>query len=134
MHTCSRVISGRISCASNMRQIYLALHQYAADNFGYYPSANGAAGLEKLIKDGDVIDYSLFTCPHTSTVKGKSDQPLTEENVDYVYIGGLNTKSDPKQPLMYDKANNHGYYGNVLFADGTVEGIYGNPWAQNIKK
>ena len=64
------------------------------------------------------------------------DNPtLTEENVDYVYIGGLNIKSDRNLPLMYDKANNHGgYFGNVLFADGTIKAIEGNPWTQNIRK
>lgn len=133
-HINSRVINRRISCASTLRQIYLALQQYATDYAGNYPPANGAAGLEELRKEGYMTGAFMFVCPNTSTTKCKSDQPLTEENVDYVYIGGLNTKSDPKQPLMYDKANNHGYYGSVLFADGTVEGIYGNPWTQNIKK
>lgn len=90
--------------------------------------------MELLRKNEYLTDYAVYTCLSTETPRGKGDQPLTEENVDYVYIGGLNTKSDPKQPLMYDKANNHGYYGNVLFADGTVEGIFGNPWTQNIKK
>ena len=60
---------------------------------------------------------------------------MTDENIDYVYIGGLNTKSDPNLPLMYDKAKNHGgYFGNVLFADGTIKGIEGDPWTHNIKK
>ena len=124
----------RISCASNLKQIALALQQYSMDYAGYFPQANGAVGLELLRKNDYLTDYAVYACPSTKKGKGKDNQPLTEENVDYVYIGGLNTRSDPKQPLMYDKANNHGYYGNVLFADGTVEGIYGNPWTQNIKK
>lgn len=133
-HINSRVIVRRISCASNLREIYLALQQYAADYAGNYPSSNGAAGLETLRKNDYIIDYALFACPSTSTVKGKNEQLLTEELVDYVYIGGLNTKSDSNLPIVYDKANNHGYFGNVLFVDGTVKGIKGNPWTQNIKK
>ena len=124
----------RIACSSDIKQIYLALQQYAADYAGCYPPANGAAGLEMLRKNDYLTDYAVYTCPSTNTVKGKEEQPLTEDTVDYVYIGGLTTKSDTKQPLMYDKANNHGYYGSVLFADGTVQGIYGNPWTQNIRR
>jgi len=134
VHIDSRVMVRRISCASNLRQIYLALQQYAADNSGSYPPASGVAGLTMLIKDGDVVDYALFTCPNTSTVKGKDGQPLTEDLVDYVYIGGLNQKSSSKLPIMYDKPNNHQYFGHALFADGTVAGIYGDPWTKNIKK
>ena len=105
------------------------------DYAGYYPPANGAAGLETLRKNDYLTDYAVFTCPSTKTVRGENNQPLTEANVDYVYIGGLNSKSDRKLPLMYDKTKNHGnYYGNVLFVDGTVSSIEGNPWAQNIKK
>jgi len=127
-------ITRRISCASNLKQMGLALQQYAMDYAGYFPQANGAVGLELLRKNDYLTDYTVYGCPSIKKGKGKDNQSLTEESVDYVYIGGLNTKSDPKQPLMYDKANNHGYYGNVLFADGTVQGIYGNPWTQNIKK
>jgi len=133
-HINSRVIVRRISCASNLKCFMLAFRQYAADYAGNYPSPGGAAGFEVLRKHGYLTDYAAFTCPSTQTVRGSGEQPLTEEIVDYVYIGGLNQKSDPSLPLMYDKASNHGYYGNVLFADGTVEGIYGNPWTQNIKK
>ncbi len=128
-------IARRISCASNLKQMYLALQQYAADYAGYYPPSNGAAGLETLRKYDYLTDYAVFTCPSTKTGRGKNDQTLTEEIIDYVYIGGLNQKSDPKQLLLYDKPNNHGnYYGNVLFVDGTVNSIEGNPWTQNIKR
>ena len=124
----------RYSCASNLKQIFSALQHYSADFAGNYPSPGGAAGFEILRKYGYLTDYAIFTCPSTQTARGSGEQPLTEEVVDYVLVGDLNEKSDQKQPLMYDKANNHGCYGNVLFADGTVEGIYGNPWTQNIKK
>ena len=125
----------RISCSSNLKQLYLSLQQYAADYAGYYPPANGAAGLEALRKNDYLTDYGVYRCPSVTMESKdfKRHESLTEENVDYVYIGGLNTKSDRKLPLIYDKANNHGYYGNVLFADGIVEGIEGDPWTKNIK-
>jgi len=125
----------RISCASNMKCFMLAFRQYAIDYAGNYPSSGGAAGFELLRKYDYLTDYAVYTCPSTQTARGSGDQPLTEEIIDYVYIGGLNEKSSPRQPLMYDKPNNHGnYYGNVLFTDGTVERIEGKPWTANIKK
>ena len=124
----------RIACSSNLRQIYMALKQYAADYAGNYPPASGTAGLEILRRNDYMPEYALYTCPSTETVCGKNSQSLTEENTDYVYIGGLNTNSDRNLLLLYDKANNHGYYGNVLFADGIIQGIEGDPWTKNIKK
>lgn len=126
----------RINCFSDLKQVYLALQQYAIDYAGNYPPPNGATGLEILRKNDYLTDCNLYTCPSVTTRIGCQDTyPLTEELVDYVYIGGLNNKSDRKLPLMYDKTKNHGnYYGNVLFVDGTIKGIEGNPWTQNIKK
>jgi len=127
----SREYTSRINCSSNLHQIYLALNNYSVGYAGNYPPVNGAAGLEILRKNGYLTDY--VTCPSTKTTQGKNNQEFTEENTDYVYTGGLNQKSDPKLPLVYDKAKNHGnYFGNVLFVDGTV--IVGNPWTANIKK
>jgi len=126
--------SRRISCSSNLKQISLALKQYAEDFAGYYPPSNGATGLEVLRKNDYLTDYTAFACPSTATARGKDKQPLTEEIVDYVYFGGLNTKSDPELPLVCDKANNHQHFVNVLFVGGTTKGIEGNPWTANIKK
>ena len=125
----------RYSCASNLKQIFSALQYYAADFAGNYPSPDGAAGLEMLRKSGYLTDCSIYACPSTITARGKNGQPLSETTVDYIYIGGLNTKSDPNLPIVYDKEQNHGNnFGNVLFAGGTVSGFGGSPWTQNIKK
>lgn len=124
----------RISCASNLKQIFYALQQYAADFAGNYPPGNGAVGLEVLRKNEYLNAYEIYACPSAATARGKDKQPLTEEIVDYVYFGGLNTKSDPELPLVCDKANNHQHFVNVLFVGGTTKGIEGNPWTTNIKK
>jgi hypothetical protein len=124
----------RMSCASNIKQIRLALLQYAADYSGNFPPANGAAGLEYLRKYDYLIDYLVYTCPSSLKTKGKGNQPLTEDTVDYVYIGGLNDKSDPNTPILYDKPNNHEFFGNIGRVDGTINGIYGKPWMEKIRK
>ena len=124
----------RISCRSSIKQIYLALKQYSMDYSGNLPPANGAAGLEYLRKYDYMTDYAVYICPSTMTRKGTGTQPLTEDIVDYVYIGGLNEKSDPNSIILYDKASNHEFFGNVAKSGGVIEGIYGKPWTEKIKK
>ncbi|MFA7230023.1 MAG: DUF1559 domain-containing protein [Victivallaceae bacterium] len=120
----------RVVCASNLNQIGLALKQYAEDYDDFYPPENGAAGLEVLRKKGYLKINCIYTCP----MRGQEKKPLTEDNVDYVYVGGLKSTSDPNLPLAYDKANNHEFYGNVLYANGIVKGFTGNPWTEKIKQ
>ncbi|MFA7230021.1 MAG: DUF1559 domain-containing protein [Victivallaceae bacterium] len=126
----------RISCASTLKYIGLALQQYAMDYNGFYPPENGAAGLETLRKNDYLTDYVVYLCPSSATeIDCGGVHSLTEDNVDYVYVGGLKSTSDPNLPLAYDKVKNHdGYYGNVLYANGTVKGIEGDPWTENIEK
>jgi len=124
----------RIACMGNLKQIHLALQQYAMDYDDNFPPANGAAGLEYLRKYNYLTDYAVYVCSSTKTALGKDKQPLTEETVDYVYVGGLNEKSDQKSPVLYDKPRNHEDFGNVLFADGTVSNFIGKNWTEKIKK
>jgi len=124
----------RISCRSNIKQIHLALKQYAMDYAGNFPPANGAVGLEYLRKYDYLTDYAVYICPSTRTARDKDTQPLTEDIVDYVYIGGLNEKSAQNTPVLYDKPGNHQDFGNVLFADGTVNNFSGKNWVEKIKK
>jgi hypothetical protein len=79
-------------------------------------------------------DYAIYTCSSTGTLQGKDNQPLTEQTVDYIYVGGLNMKSDPQSLILYDKVNNHEFFGNVAKSNGAIEGVYGNPWTTLIKK
>ena len=100
------------------------------DYSGYFPPENGAAGLEYLRKYDYLTAYSVYVCPSGKTAKGKdNNQPLTEQTVDYVYVGGLNEKSDPNAPILYDKSGNHKDFGNV----GTVDGKF-KDWMGKIKK
>lgn len=124
----------RISCASNIKQIGLALKLYAMDYSDSFPPENGAAGLEYLRKYDYLTDYAIYTCSSTKTEMGNGKQPLTEQTVDYVYAGGLNIKSEPNIHVLYDKPGNHQDFGNACIVDGTVEGISGKDWMGKIKK
>jgi hypothetical protein len=105
------------------------------DYSGYFPPANGAAGLEYLRKYDYLTDHSVYACPSGKTAKSKdNNQPLTEQTVDYVYVGGLNEKSDPNAPVLYDKPGNHKDYGNAGTVNGKVKSIYGKDWMGKIKK
>jgi len=131
---CSSEKSRRIACAGNLKQIQLALKLYSMDYSGYFPPENGAAGLDCLRKNDYLNDCALVVCSSTKTTPTKSSQALTEDTVDYVYVGGLNEKSAPNTPILYDKSGNHQDFGNVGTVDGTVKGIAGKDWMKEIGK
>jgi prepilin-type processing-associated H-X9-DG protein len=125
--TSSSERSRRISCASNLKQIGLALRMYSSDWGGQFPPEDGAAGLERLRQQGYLENAKMFTCPSTTT-EGRDGEPLTEETVDYGYRGGLSEHASPDLPVAWDKPDNHVKYGNVLYVDGHVSGLSGRDW------
>ncbi len=118
-----------IRCASHLKQIGLAMKQYAMDNKDWFPNKDGAAGLEQLRSNGYLTDYKVYVCPSTTDEPGSGDQALTEENISYVYRGGLKESGeDSQKPLVWDKPTNHKKFGNILYVDGHVSGITASNW------
>jgi len=101
----------RIKCANNLRQISLALHNYAADNNSIFP-----ATLEALYPNY-ITNEMAFDCPAAKEI-GTKDMP------DYIYTTGLTENSGLKDIIVQDKSGSHKKAGrNVLRVDGSVEWI-----------
>jgi prepilin-type processing-associated H-X9-DG protein len=118
----------RITCASNLKSLGLALRMYSSD-WQQFPPMDGAAGLELLRSQGYLENHKMYICPSTKTLCGQGyETSLAEDIVDYVYWGGYTEADDMTIPVMLDKPDNHRAYGNALFIDGHVSGFYGKDW------
>ena len=122
----------RTSCASNLRQIGLALHLYASDWDESFPSiAAGAANYDALFDDYiDAVD--VFICPSTADT-APSDDNFDSGNVSYTYNSGVAEITPSTEAVASDdmgtngqvgSGDNHGDDGlNVLFVGGHVRWI-----------
>ena len=80
----------RISCTSNLKQIGLAMKQYAMDYNDNFPSGTEnigedavTTGFDKLRETDYLTDYGVYNCPSTVTEKGSGDEAITfEDNTD----------------------------------------------------
>jgi len=114
-----------VKCASNERQIGMAMLMYANDNKGSYPPDLGT-----LILTQD-ITTDQFICPSGDTSKPKelaTMQPpqvadWVNKHADYVYAGaGLRNDTPAELVVLYEKPDDHSRDGmNCLFGDGHVE-------------
>ncbi len=106
----------RADCANSLRQIGIALHNYAADHNERFPE-----NLDVLYPNY-IDDLDVFVCAstgHQAPAAGGIDS-----GSDYVYHSGLNDASPSTTPLLEDKEDNHGQAGkNVLYVGGHVKWV-----------
>lgn len=120
----ARETAQRVQCASNMRQIGMAILLYTNENRGEYPPK-----LEDLLLTQD-INSLVFVCPSTNDTAapgatGPAQAPnlSTGGHLSYVYVGaGLTNSTSAETIILYEPMTNHGGDGmNVLYGDGHVE-------------
>ena len=135
----------RISCVSNMKQIGLALAQYAGDFDSRLPEKAFYDGMEELRASGVLTDYAVYLCPSTTTSAQTGTKPLDSATVDYAYCPNMMMGDSTKfgrsdSGVAADMADgnksgnrngnspNHTDYGNILFLGGNVNGFSTSRW------
>jgi len=118
----ARTKARRISCMSNLKQIGLAMKQYAMDHADKYPTGNNTVGLNKLIKENYLTDLSVYVCPNSKTVKAAAKN-LQEANSSYIYIGDFVEGDGADIPVALDKLDSKKRIINIMYQDGHVGAV-----------
>jgi predicted Zn finger-like uncharacterized protein/prepilin-type processing-associated H-X9-DG protein len=114
----ARETANRVKCASNMRQIGMALLLYSNENRGAYPER-----LEDLIRTQE-IEPDKFVCPSSNDNPGVGAADLSSGgHLSYVYVGKGMTNAEPADTIiLYENMSDHDQDGsNFLYGDGHVE-------------
>jgi len=124
----------RTECMNNVRQIGLAMMQYAGEHEGKFPESFGV-----LLKENYLITAKVFLCPSTGKRLPPEGFPVPDEKTyfstydlatlstvdhwaDYVIVKGITLNSPAESILLHDRsAEDHKGEGrNCFFVDGHV--------------
>lgn len=131
----------RISCASNLKQVGLALKQYAMDFKDWFPVKYGAGcvnswdNFEVLRSEEYLSDYKVYICPSTTNSAQTGTANLSSNTISYAYKpfmmeGANDLTGNPDSAIVVDngRPSNHTKFGNLLYLDGHVTGVTGDKW------
>ena len=133
----------RINCASNLKQIGLAMKMYCDDYKEKYPNGDMKNGFGKLVDNKYITATKTLICPSTTDTdytltpfNGCNDPILNAGTTPYGLSYMYNSRGDllsemlctSQSMLAMDFRTNHKEYGGVLFGDGHVAGFAGTGW------
>ena len=135
----SRETARRVSCASNLSQIGIALHLYAQNYNGKFPRENNEFGpLYPYAHNTDMFwcpsdpekgehEWKMVDVPATqdwrrSPMPGYSRRIPLKTFSSYAYKGGLTNDVRADTPIVGEAATWHGDLVNVLYVGGCVRG------------
>lgn len=126
----ARQTANQVQCASNLKQIGLAIQLYADANNGAYPDT-----IEELAATHSLTG-AVYDCPSTSAAPPTTSSPQAlAGKIEYIYVGkGMSGHIEPKTVIAYEPTSNHGSGSNMLFADGAVDFITGARATQMIQQ
>ena len=126
----------RVSCASNLKQMGLALIMYSGDKKGAFP-ADASNNLDIMVTLSYLSYGDVFFCPSTGNEAGGTAEGggagITALS-DYDYRTGMkdNVTNPTAQSIMYetpatdDSQNHKENYANRLYVDGHVDSDLNN--------
>ena len=142
----------RINCASNLKQIGLAIKNYGTLDYPeQFPNAkDGVASQTAWMEYSAVDDYQIlisfkyleamktYTCPSTTTVFS-SDATLLSSELDYAYFGrGFNERTANTETAIAADGTlgntriNHVNFGNIIWGDAHVSSVSGSGWRTTV--
>jgi prepilin-type N-terminal cleavage/methylation domain-containing protein/prepilin-type processing-associated H-X9-DG protein len=119
----------RIACASNLKQIGLAVRMYSQEYSEKFPTpaASAVIAYEMLRSGGYLENTKVFLCPSTPYTNTATQISYTS----YQYATGLTEASNVDSGVAADKDSDHSKFGNILFIDGHISGYAGSTWSNN---
>jgi hypothetical protein len=127
----ARHLARDVTCASNLRQISLALINYAMSNRAALPD-----GLDVLVRARYISTSKVFVCPN-GTIAPPAAPTTQASGGSYVYLGkGLKLQdfSSNKVPILID-VEPHGDDGfNAAYGDGSVRKINAAEWRDILQQ